>query len=71
LRKLFNITFGRFLSCSGYPECKFTFNPEFRGQGLIFCPECGKSLIINTGKDGKFIGCTGFPECKFTFDLRD
>ncbi|MDP3795294.1 MAG: type I DNA topoisomerase [bacterium] len=30
------------------------------------CPECGKALVIRTGRFGKFHACTGFPECKYT-----
>lgn len=30
------------------------------------CPECGKQLVIRTGKFGKFLACSGFPECKHT-----
>jgi len=30
------------------------------------CPECGKNLIIRTGRFGKFLACSGFPECKHT-----
>ncbi len=30
------------------------------------CPECGKQLMVRTGKFGKFLACSGFPECKHT-----
>jgi DNA topoisomerase I len=30
------------------------------------CPECGKNLVVRTGKFGKFLACSGFPECKHT-----
>lgn len=30
------------------------------------CPECGKNLVVKSGRNGKFIGCSGFPDCKFT-----
>ncbi len=30
------------------------------------CPECGKPLLIKTGRFGKFIACSGYPTCKFT-----
>lgn len=33
------------------------------------CPECGKKLVIRTGRFGKFMSCSGFPECKFTKPL--
>ncbi|MBI4287803.1 MAG: type I DNA topoisomerase [Chloroflexi bacterium] len=30
------------------------------------CPQCGKSLVIKSGRHGKFIACTGYPECRYT-----
>ncbi len=32
----------------------------------ITCPECGRKLMIKSGKNGLFLACTGFPECNFT-----
>ena len=30
------------------------------------CVNCGKPMVIKTGRFGKFISCTGYPECKTT-----
>ncbi len=30
------------------------------------CPDCGKILLIRTGRFGKFKACSGFPECRYT-----
>jgi len=30
------------------------------------CPQCGKPLVIKTGRYGKFIACSGYPKCKYT-----
>ncbi len=30
------------------------------------CPECGKQIIVKTGRYGKFLACSGYPECKYT-----
>ncbi|MGB8520377.1 MAG: type I DNA topoisomerase [Candidatus Tumulicola sp.] len=30
------------------------------------CPNCGRPMVIKTGRFGKFISCTGYPECKTT-----
>ena len=30
------------------------------------CEECGKPMVIKTGKFGKFLACSGFPDCKNT-----
>jgi DNA topoisomerase-1 len=29
------------------------------------CPECGRQLIIRSGRYGRFISCSGFPECRY------
>ncbi|MFQ5588737.1 MAG: type I DNA topoisomerase [Nitrospiria bacterium] len=68
--------FGRFLACSGYPECKNT--KEFvEKEGVIqviakeietdiSCKICNKPMINKTGRFGRFLACTGYPECKHT-----
>ncbi|HEY0798815.1 MAG TPA: type I DNA topoisomerase [Candidatus Baltobacteraceae bacterium] len=30
------------------------------------CPNCGRPMVIKTGRFGRFISCTGYPECKTT-----
>ena len=63
---------GRFIGCTGYPECDYTRNingeettnntPEVvEGRK---CPQCESDLWIRTGKYGKFIGCSSYPKCK-------
>ena len=29
------------------------------------CPECGRNLVIRTGRFGRFISCSGFPDCRY------
>ena len=55
---------GKFLSCSGYPECK---NSKSITSG-VKCPEpgCGGELIERRGRLGFFFGCSNFPKCTFT-----
>jgi len=58
--------FGRFLSCTGYPECKNArpmeeIPPEPSDE---VCETCGKHMQIRTGRYGKFLACTDYPECK-------
>jgi DNA topoisomerase-1 len=57
--------FGKFLACSGFPECKNTKNIE-NSLG-IKCPECLEGKIIErmTKKGRTFYGCNRFPKCKF------
>jgi DNA topoisomerase I len=63
---------GRFIGCSGYPECDYTRNMEGEVttvsepeivQGRV-CPDCGHTLHIKQGRYGKFIGCSYYPKCK-------
>ncbi len=63
---------GRFIGCSGYPDCDYTRNvDDERGSGEPEvvegrkCPECESDLIIRSGRYGKFIGCSSYPDCKF------
>ena len=63
---------GRFIGCSGYPECDYTRNvDDERGSGepeIVEgrkCPECESDLIIRSGRYGKFIGCSSYPDCKY------
>ncbi len=30
------------------------------------CPQCGKNLVVRSGKFGRFLACPGFPDCSFT-----
>ena len=30
------------------------------------CPNCGKNLVIKSGRFGKFLACPGYPDCRFT-----
>ncbi|MCX5835229.1 MAG: topoisomerase DNA-binding C4 zinc finger domain-containing protein, partial [Deltaproteobacteria bacterium] len=56
--------FGRFLGCSGYPECKNTAAISLGVQ----CPEkdCGGDLTEKRTRKGKaFFGCSKYPKCKF------
>ena len=56
--------FGRFLACSGYPECKTT-QKLVKTTGAK-CPECGADIIEKRSKKAKtFYGCSRYPECQF------
>ena len=54
--------FGKFMACSGYPDCKFT-KPIVKGTGVA-CPKCGKEIVERQGRKGRtFYGCSGYPDC--------
>lgn len=63
---------GRFVGCTGYPECKYTRSldgePGESNEPEVVegrqCPECTSDLVIKTGRYGKFIGCSNYPKCK-------
>ena len=56
--------FGRFLACSGFPDCTNTKKIVEPTKGN--CPLCGKKIITKKSKKGrKFYGCEGYPECNF------
>ncbi|MBQ6508599.1 MAG: type I DNA topoisomerase [Flexilinea sp.] len=59
--------FGNFISCSGYPECKYTEKLQKPVEKLgVACPKCGGDLIVKRTKRGKiFYGCTNYPKCDF------
>jgi DNA topoisomerase-1 len=61
--------FGKFIACSGYPECKYT--QSFQVKVGAKCPECGRELIQRINKRRRtFYGCTGYPECKFLTNFK-
>ena len=33
------------------------------------CPECGRNLVVKSGRFGRFLACPGWPECDFTMPL--
>ncbi len=67
---------GRFLGCSGYPECKSTKEYRTADDGQIEvvkdemagvnCPACNADMVIKNGRFGRFLACSKYPECKTT-----
>jgi len=56
--------FGKFLACSGYPECKTT--RPFQIKTGAKCPECGGELVQRISKKKRrFYGCANYPKCEF------
>ena len=63
--------YGRFLGCSGYPECRHTQSlddkeraePKPTGEA---CPKCGAAMVEREGRFGTFIACSNYPKCKHT-----
>jgi len=63
---------GRFLSCSGYPDCANAKNVDRDGKIIEMpkvdapCPKCGKEMQLRKSRMGPFLGCTAYPECDGT-----
>ncbi len=59
--------YGRFLGCSGYPECKNIRGLEKPIDTGVQCPECKQgSLQQRKSRRGKlFYSCERYPDCKF------
>lgn len=68
--------YGKFLSCSNYPECEFAKpleeNKVFDENGQEItdfgkCTECENGIfVLKQGRFGKFLACNNYPKCKTT-----
>lgn len=57
--------YGKFLSCSTYPTCKYT-KPYVEYVPDFLCPTDGGRVRVMKSKKGiKFFGCENFPNCKW------
>ena len=64
-----NGRYGRFISCSNFPKCRYTRQieqkekPEPTGKT---CPKCGGELLKRRSRYGTFfLGCSNFPDCHY------
>ena len=57
--------FGRFISCSGFPECRY--RRSFMNKTGALCPQCGGDLVERKTRQKKriFYGCSNYPTCNF------
>jgi len=57
--------FGRFLSCSTFPEC--SYRRSFVNKTGALCPVCHGDLVERKTKQKKrvFYGCANYPTCNF------
>jgi DNA topoisomerase-1 len=62
-------SYGEFVSCSGYPKCKYVKQNLIEGMK---CPKCGVGdLAERKARRGNiFWGCTNYPKCDFTSNLK-
>jgi DNA topoisomerase-1 len=65
--------FGRFLACTGFPECRSARplpgeeEPEPTDER---CDRCGAPMVVRSGRYGRFLGCSRYPECSGTRPMR-
>ncbi len=64
-----------FASCSRWPDCDGTLplnddgtvgepEPEPEPDEDVRCQECGKPMLLRSGRYGRFFGCVDYPKCK-------
>ena len=57
--------YGKFISCSGFPECRYT-EPWLEKIGVA-CPKDGGEIVERKTRKGRvFYGCLNYPGCDFT-----
>jgi DNA topoisomerase-1 len=77
--------FGKFLACSGYPQCrniisrakptKSQESPEEAKKSQkgkksdVTCDKCGAPMVFKKGHYGPFLACSAYPECKNTMSI--
>ncbi len=70
--------YGKFLSCTGFPECKnakpLHEDPEEKAETEALekefanekCEKCGAKMVVKKGRFGNFLACSAYPKCKNT-----
>jgi DNA topoisomerase I len=61
--------YGEFVSCSGYPKCKYVKQNLIEG---LKCPKCGEGGVVErkARRGNLFWGCTNYPKCDFTSNYK-
>lgn len=54
--------YGPFLSCPGYPKCKYIHQESLK----MPCPQCEGKIVKRKWRGGSFWGCSNYPKCKFS-----
>jgi DNA topoisomerase-1 len=50
--------YGKFIGCSGWPECRYTASIPLPG---VLCPQCGGAIVEKRARKGRrFYGCTNY-----------
>jgi DNA topoisomerase I len=70
--------YGKFLACSGYPDCKATRplktdDTQANNVGALtseVCEQCGAPMVVRKGRYGEFLACSAYPTCKVARPMR-
>jgi DNA topoisomerase I len=70
--------YGKFLACSGYPDCKATRplkaeDTQANPVGALtseVCEQCGSPMVVRKGRYGEFLACSAYPACKVAKPMR-
>ena len=66
---------GRYLGCTGYPDCKTTHPVDRDGKKIetplvdVACIKCGQPLILRLSRFGPFLSCSKYPDCDGVVNL--
>ena len=73
-------TRGEFLGCGGYPKCRNTTEFTRAKDGTIqivlpnysgdLCTQCGKKMLLKSGRFGDYIACQDYPTCATTKSIK-
>ena len=66
---------GRYLACTGYPDCKTTHPVDKDGRKIeqtvmdVACPKCDQPMVLRRGRYGPFLSCSKYPDCDGVLNL--
>ena len=66
---------GRYLACTGYPDCKSTHPVDREGNKVekllvdVACPKCELAMVLRKGRFGPFLSCAKYPDCDGVLNL--
>jgi DNA topoisomerase-1 len=55
---------GRFLACTGFPDCRNSREIDEVEAPHQDCPKCGSAMVVRHGRFGRFLACSRYPKCK-------
>jgi DNA topoisomerase-1 len=63
--------FGKFITCSRYPKCKYIKRDALLNSTGVACPVCKKGeMVERRGRFGPFFSCSNYPDCKHAIKAR-